>query len=113
MSGRTPGPWEIRPLEFDDWGVIRGPVGEDGKQWMVARAYGGRSVTFEEQNECRKNGTDPYESNARFIAAAPKLYAALVRLLATIDRGNAATHDPGCGCVIHEAEAALAKAGAQ
>ena len=35
------------------------------------------------------------------------LRAALRRLLGTINIRNALSHDPGCGCVIHEALAAL------
>lgn len=36
-----------------------------------------------------------------------RLRAALRRLLATINPGNAAEHSPECGCVIHEARRAL------
>lgn len=50
------------------------------------------------------------EANAHLMSAAPELYEALWRLLGTAERGNATTHEPGCRCVIHEAEAALAKA---
>ena len=39
------------------------------------------------------------------------LHDALSRLLGATERGNSASHDPGCGCVIHESEAALTLAG--
>lgn len=52
------------------------------------------------------------ETMARRIAALPQLLAALRRLLATVNPGNAAEHDDGCRCVIHEAHAAIAKASA-
>ena len=39
-----------------------------------------------------------------------QLHNALTRLLATINVRDAETHAPNCGCVIHEARAALANA---
>jgi len=48
--------------------------------------------------------------NARLIAAAPDLLAALERLLGNVSKGNEVWHDPLCHCVIHEARAAIAKA---
>lgn len=50
------------------------------------------------------------KSDARLIASAPDLLAALTRLLATTDNANTERHDPGCGCVFHEARAAITRA---
>lgn len=86
----TPGPWEAA-----------GPVGK--AIWIQSDA---------QPNIAAVHGafTDTGRANAHLIAAAPKLYEALARLLATTDPGTADTHEPGCRCVIHEARAALAEA---
>lgn len=49
-------------------------------------------------------------ATAVLMAAAPDMLAALKRLLASTDPGNVDDHDKGCGCVIHEARAAIARA---
>lgn len=64
MSEFTPGPWSYRSKEDDDWGIVRGPDG-----WVIAQARAG----------------DPYGANARLIAAAPDLYAALKTAGAAIE----------------------------
>lgn len=69
MSEFTPGPWTYRPKEDDDWGFVRGPIGR-----LVARAASGRVLNEDELGAHRRNGTDPYEANARLIAASPQLY---------------------------------------
>ena len=66
----TPGPWSYRPNKYDDWGVVKSPDG-----LPVAQACVGRwSKDFDKH---RTEGTDPAEANARLIAAAPELLAAL------------------------------------
>jgi hypothetical protein len=47
---------------------------------------------------------------AALVKAAPELLDALIRLLGSTHAGNADEHESGCGCVIHEARAAIAKA---
>lgn len=65
----TAGEWVVRPHDFDDWGMVRAKF--DGERpWTVALARAGRFTFEDELNEHRKNGTDPYEANAAFIAAA-------------------------------------------
>lgn len=97
MSKHTPGPW-------------------------VAEEHLERIITVEtaqdeiyNRRDIAQVGFDPEErltseANARLIAAAPDLLAALERLLRWTNRGNADQHDKGCRCLIHEAEAAIAKA---
>lgn len=50
------------------------------------------------------------ERNARLIAAAPELLAAIKRLLVASYPGTERHHETGCRCVIHEAQVAIAKA---
>jgi hypothetical protein len=83
MTEHTKGPWAYRPREDDDWGVVRGP---DGR--LVASAKAGRDVSQDEYAEHRQNGTDPYEDNARLIAAAPMMYEALDRIFSYISYVN-------------------------
>jgi hypothetical protein len=52
-------------------------------------------------------GDDSWRVIANKLAAGPILEAALDRLLATVNYGNADQHEPGCRCVIHEARTAL------
>jgi hypothetical protein len=66
----TPGPWDYRPMKWDDWGWVRARMGGE----IVARAGG--FAPREEQDRHRSAGTDPYEANARLITAAPDLYEA-------------------------------------
>jgi hypothetical protein len=61
----TLGWWLYRPDEFDDWGFIRADV----RGPLVACARAGRGSAIED-DEHRRAGTDPYEPNGRFIAAA-------------------------------------------
>ena len=69
----TPGPWSVRPYPIDDWGWIR-----DAKGNLVAMARAGQFLDEAALDIHRKNETDPYEGNARLIAAAPELLAALM-----------------------------------
>lgn len=69
----TPGPWKYRPQEYDDWGWVRATAA-DGESWLVAMARSGDYTTEEQLDEHRRNKTDPYEANARLIAASPDLY---------------------------------------
>lgn len=49
-------------------------------------------------------------ANARLIAAAPDLLVALKRLSSKANFDGYDDHPEGCGCCIHEALAAIAKA---
>jgi len=68
----TPGPWAYRPEQFDDWGVVRA-----GRYW-ICQAKDPERLDEDLLNECRRAKTDPWEANARLIAAAPDLLEALV-----------------------------------
>lgn len=67
----TPGPWDYRPGEYDDWGWIRGGPGG----MTIGHAHS--PLDDDEANRHRAAKTDPWEANARLMAAAPELYAAL------------------------------------
>ena len=79
-TSHTPTPWEYRAWQHDDWGWIRGPkeLAQNGETIgpLVALARCGRE-TYDDRDEHRRNGTDPYEANARFIVEAVNNYASL------------------------------------
>ena len=83
LTGFTPGPWAYRPEKYDDWGMVRG-----ADKYPVASASTCRSDDFE-KNEHRRNKTDPADANARLIAAAPDLHAALTAALDRAEKAEA------------------------
>lgn len=97
----TPGPWGIRSRHesrMDHTTVIRS-VAIPGHDYIEVSRITNPSP---EQDEVAR-------ANVRLIAAAPDLLEALKRLLANFSGGTEATHEPGCGCVWHEAAKAIAK----
>jgi len=81
MSEHTPGPWLYRPHRYDDWGWIRAqPESDDSVGPLIACAKSGKYMDLAELDVHRANKTDPYEANARMIAAAPDMLAALKAL---------------------------------
>ena len=69
----TPSPWKYRPLPTCDWGVV---LCADG---FICQAKD-PAVTDADLIRHRADRTDPYEANARLIAAAPDMYAVLCEL---------------------------------
>ena len=96
----TPGPWHYRPDEFDDWGVVK------ADRFTICQARAWDALDEDVLNQHRRAGTDPWEANARLIAAAPSLYEALDQILD--DMGS----DQFCCCPAakEQAIAAMAKA---
>lgn len=92
MSTHTPGPWRVAPsVAFRGSLDIDGPVGHG----HVASTY-----CLPTDEEC---------ANARLIAAAPDLLAALVRLREWV-RHPGRDDSPENEAVIDQAEAAIARA---
>lgn len=92
----TPGPWAINSLT--------GPT-----EIAAVKPFRDIGVAYTDGYGADATGV----ANARLMAAAPDLYEALTRLLASHGPGNAEAHQPGCQCAVHEAMAALAKARAE
>lgn len=69
MSGHTPGPWRIDPRPFSGYGAVH----VSGGQYIVAKALG-------QTQSCETEAT----ANARLIAAAPDLLAALQSIVASL-----------------------------
>jgi hypothetical protein len=74
QSIRTPGPWR-----YDgswDWGVVKAGT------FQICQAREPVSACSEEiKAECRREGKDPWEANARLIAKSPQLLEALEELV--------------------------------
>lgn len=71
----TQGAWTYRPLEYDDWGIIRGE--EDDRWGWVSRPiiaqFRGRHDEGE-LNEHRRAKTDPWKDNPLFVCALVNAY---------------------------------------
>ena len=85
LDGYTPGPWGYRPNELDDWGDVRG-----GDGFRICQARDRRYMSDEYLSACRTSKVDPWEENARLIAAAPDMRETILALCAEVDRLNAA-----------------------
>ena len=68
MSGHTPGPWTDKAIDESQWGVY------DSRGWSVAQAHQIKVLSADIKQAERT-------ANARLIAAAPDLLAALERLV--------------------------------
>ena len=68
----TPGPWEYRTGQSYDWGWVTTATGE-----FIAQAKDPRARDDRTLDAHRVAKTDPWEANARLIAAAPKMLEAL------------------------------------
>ena len=104
VGGHTPGPWTVED-PFDHELVIV----QDGKashewQFIATIPHGDKDGDPDDIPDVIA------ERNARLIAAAPDLLAALKRLLAAQYPGTENHHETGCRCFIHEAQTAIAKA---
>jgi len=73
--GHTPGPWSYRQSEYDDWGTVRSASGG-----FICQAHDPDIWSGEQLARHRAAKTDPWEANARLIAAAPELLEALRNL---------------------------------
>ncbi|HEX8555249.1 MAG TPA: hypothetical protein VF695_11125 [Sphingomonas sp.] len=86
LAMATPGPWAYRPQQFDDWGVIRTTVGNDGWFPLVAQA---RNLSDADPSEHRRDKTDPAGPNAQLIVAAVNALPNLLAENAALKQGLA------------------------
>lgn len=71
MTDHTPTPWHYRPHKYDDWGWIRAtPEPGETIGVTVAMAKSGKYEDEDALNEHRRNKTDPYGANAKYIVDA-------------------------------------------
>jgi hypothetical protein len=66
----TPGPWSYRSQPHDDWGVVR------AGRFIICQARDPDVYESADLDAHRRAKTDPWEANARLIAAAPDLLSA-------------------------------------
>jgi len=96
MTKPTPGPWHYRPDGYDDWGIVRASN-------EVGRLIGPiicQARDPEATDECtlakhRAAKTDPWEANARLIAAAPDGLALAEAFDAFAKSGVSFVYPPG------------------
>lgn len=88
--GISPAPWKI---------------GKDSSGWIIVRDARGMYAATPDGDE----KTEAI-SNARLIAAAPKLYQALYKITKEQECGRDCSKCKNDGCVIQECRAALAEA---
>ena len=98
MSAHTAGPWhwEADAVKGDQFGRVRYQVTAIGE--TVTRMY---YSSFE-------GGPTNAEANARLIAAAPELLAALQKCAVQLEQITGLVHDERCALI--DARAAIAKA---
>ena len=80
-TAHTPGPWFYRPHQYTDWGEVY------AGQFRICQARDPLAMGHELLKLHRQAGTDPWEANARLIAAAPDLLEALVKIEPHLGRG--------------------------
>ena len=104
VAKHTPGPWTAECVVGNDPHDICGPdrPGEGSPNLLA-------SVAYDFDDPLPHLALEEANANARLIAAAPDLLAALTRLVGTPVGWDALNHEPGCGCVGHEARYAICK----
>jgi hypothetical protein len=104
----TPGPWIADDLFMENGNHVR--VGTNNGRFdyfLSSTTICECFVSDDLDDDNPRIGIVTAERNARLLAAAPKLYDALNRLICALDAGD---HPPHDSCLRVDARAALAKA---
>ncbi len=113
-AAHTPGPWSYRSKEHDDWGIVRAPTDLNGYSPVICQARDPYCLDGDELAIHRDSKTDPWEANARLIAAAPELIslleAAVVIIASDYEPGGPQFHHVAPSDLLARARAAIAKA---
>ena len=104
QTAHTPGPWVI------DGDTIQGAPELNGEQPHAVEATCVAVVLSRERGSYRHYPKERATANARLIAAAPELLAALEKMLARWDALSVEDLGPGCRAIADNARAAIAKA---
>ncbi len=98
----TPGPWMVEPHADD----FDGPISVVSEYSMT---QGRKTANWIAECDLQDDRVEENYANARLIAAAPDLYAAIAESLEYLD-AMLGPCKAGCDCLLHGFHAAIAKA---
>ena len=72
----TQGVWRYRPMPYDDWGIVKSSVQENGYSYVLAQFRDPDKLDEETLSQHRAAKTDPWSGNAQFVVALVNAYRA-------------------------------------
>ncbi len=108
-AAHTPGPWFVAPA--DKWVMPDGAFAQWGRYDISAGSADSAAVNYYRvASASNVSNSDANEANARLMASAPDLLAALQEVLPMLESLLFIQGDPEPGSIGHAARAAIAKA---